>query len=146
VQWLRRALGAPQTEPARRLYLPRTTRRIVNERQVLNMLAPRGFEVVSPEGLSLRDQIALFASAAVAVGAHGAAFANGIFSPRLTVLECYQPAHVNVSISAVMAAAGHEHWSLTCRRIPALRRRRSHNMLVDVELLSRSLDAMNVGA
>ena len=43
------------------------------------LLRNRGFEVVSPENLSLGDQIKLFQEAEVLVGVKGAAFTNVLF-------------------------------------------------------------------
>jgi capsular polysaccharide biosynthesis protein len=148
IGWLKRSLGPPThaaVRPSARIYLQRTgSRRVTNERSLLRMLNALEFEVVDPGALTFRDQAQLFASTAVALGPHGAAFANGIFSDSLSVLEFYQPAHVNVSIVNVMAAAGHAHWSLTCKRVPSLRRASHRNMFVPVDLVERTLELMGV--
>jgi capsular polysaccharide biosynthesis protein len=150
VDWLRHSLGggvASAPEPVERVYLQRTgTRRVANERPVLRALRRLGFIVVDPGTLSFREQLRLFASTAIAVGPHGAAFANGIFADELTVLELYQPAHVNASIVSVMAAAGHPHWSLICKRVPSPHRRSNQPMWVSVGMLLRSLNEVGVTA
>jgi capsular polysaccharide biosynthesis protein len=143
VRWLREHLGAADRTPVRRLYLTRgKTRRVANEPDVLGLLQPLGFEVVDPDELTLGEQVELFAGAELAVGPHGAAFSNAIFSHRMQVLEIYQPAHVNPSTLCAVAAAGHEHWSLVGRRVPAFARPRHHDVHVAVDDVRRSLAAM----
>ena len=77
---------------ARRLYVKRTSRRrIVNEDEVLVTLERHGFSEVSNEGLSVSEQIALFAKAEAVIGVHGAGLANAVFSPPGTLLIELQP-------------------------------------------------------
>ena len=145
IRWLRTRLGAPLDEAGapRRLYLRRRgSRRVVNERAVTAVLGERGFEVLDPDGLTFREQVAVFAGAEALVGPHGAAFSNGIFSRRLAALELYQPRHVNVSTVGVLSAAGHDHWSLVGRRVPAATRTAHHNVHVPIDQLVATLDAM----
>jgi len=85
------------SQPGRRLYLSRrhtSKRRLGNEAAVEQLFRQRGFEVVHPEQLSFRDQVALFAGAAAVVGPHGAAFANLVFAPLdVRVIELFHPKH-----------------------------------------------------
>ncbi|MGA3205435.1 MAG: glycosyltransferase 61 family protein, partial [Bryobacteraceae bacterium] len=89
------ALYAPaQTGRGRRLLIARRgpTRTIQNLDQVQDCLSTYGFETVYTEGMSMRDQILLFQSAAFIVGAHGAALANLLWcAPETKVLE-FMPA------------------------------------------------------
>jgi hypothetical protein len=141
VQWLSNVLGGGEVSaPYRRIYLARRhSRRVVNESAVLRALRPWELELIYPEELSFRDQVELFSATSLMIGPHGAGFGNAIFSPSATALEFYQPAHVNPSITGVFAAAGHEHWSLVGRRVPALARREHHNVWVPVGDLTKSL-------
>jgi capsular polysaccharide biosynthesis protein len=137
----------PAAVPSRRLYLKRShTRKVVNDRELLDLLEPRGFEAIEPDTLTLRDQVALFAEAAVAVGPHGAAFSNGIFSSALEVLELYQPRHINSSTLCALAAAGHRHWSLLCDRAWRLARPTHHDIEVSISDVELSLRAMGIDA
>jgi Glycosyltransferase 61 len=80
----------PEPDASRRLYVPRgTTRRaVLNEDDVVAMLEPRGFEVVTMDGRSISEQAAMFASASVIVAPHGAALANLVFArPGTVVVE-----------------------------------------------------------
>jgi hypothetical protein len=90
---VRATLGAAQagTSPGDRLiYLPRTgvARSLVDEAWLEARLESRGFEVISTEGLTIREQVALFAEARVVVAPHGAALSNIAFaSARASVIE-----------------------------------------------------------
>lgn len=145
-RWLRESFGAPNDSATRRVYLRRRNRGVVNEKQLIRRLQRLGVEEVDPGGLSVADQIALFATVRVAVGPHGAAFTNSIFSRHLTAVEFYQPAHVNVSMTGLMAAAGHDHWTITGRRawVRSFRHRsRNHAMQVSPAVLEATLDQLD---
>ena len=151
IDWLRESLGDTSPigpddgGPVRRLYLRREGgRRVANEDELLSALAPLRFESVNPDALPFRDQVALFERAAVLVGSHGAAFSNGIFSPRLVALELYHSGLINGSTLGALAGAGHEHWSLVCKRVHALRRPRHQDLIAPVELVIESLARMGV--
>jgi capsular polysaccharide biosynthesis protein len=92
---LLRELFPQGTLPKRRLYLTRDDAvggRILNEDQVLKLLAPYGFEVVAPSRLTLAEQYRVFSEADAVLGAHGSAFSNLVFvPPRCTVIEIRNP-------------------------------------------------------
>jgi hypothetical protein len=81
----------PQREGSQRIYIERgltRRRRVVNEPEVQALLSEHGFRSVSMDGMTVADQAALVASAAVIVGAHGAALTNVVFShPGTRVIE-----------------------------------------------------------
>lgn len=83
VSWLRRQVGVPTAPGRRRLLLSRRNQRrqIANEPELAGALAALRFEVVSPERLSIAEQLELFAGANIIVGASGAALANMMFMP-----------------------------------------------------------------
>jgi capsular polysaccharide biosynthesis protein len=65
-------------------------RRILNEPDLLGLLAARGYRAVTLAGMTVREQAALFASASHIVAAHGAGLANLAFAtPGTTVLELF---------------------------------------------------------
>jgi len=80
----------PRAGPAR-IYVSRRTsnmRLLVNEAALERALAARGFEIVQPETLPVRAQVALFRDARVILGATGAGLANALFaSPQACVIE-----------------------------------------------------------
>jgi capsular polysaccharide biosynthesis protein len=83
------------TLPKRNLYLTRigaTGGKILNEGQLLDILAPYGFEVSDPGQLDLAEQYHLFSEARIVIGPHGSAFANLAFvPPQCTVIEIRNP-------------------------------------------------------
>jgi hypothetical protein len=87
--------GQPPPTARRRLYVTRAAslgRQLVNEAQVIAVCRQLGFEVVSPEQYSLRDQAALFQSAECVIGVKGAALANVVFGSSATRLFVLSPA------------------------------------------------------
>jgi len=78
---------------SRRIFLARpATRRKYNQEALLPILARHGFETVYPETLDIRAQAELFSSAAVLVGASGAAWVGLAFcSPGTRALSWLPP-------------------------------------------------------
>jgi capsular polysaccharide biosynthesis protein len=114
--WLRAEfLGLQAPEADRRLYVSRRdaqSRRVVNEEEVTGLLSRHGFDVVQPERLSLSEQAALFARAAVVVGPHGAGHANILFARSATLVEFFEPSYVNGCFYSLCQALGHPYWYL----------------------------------
>jgi capsular polysaccharide biosynthesis protein len=87
VDWMRERaahLCATPAQATRRLFLSRRDngrRRVLNEDDLFEAVAPLGFERVVPGELSVADQIAAFSSARIIVAAHGAGLTNMIFTP-----------------------------------------------------------------
>ena len=78
----------------KRIYISRgdaPRRRLQNEAEILEFLQERGFEVVRPELLSLKEQASLFRSAEIIVGVKGAALTNSIFCGTSTALIVLSP-------------------------------------------------------
>jgi capsular polysaccharide biosynthesis protein len=104
------ALGPPR----RRIYITRRHaryRRIVNESELEPVLREFGFETHELEGYSVRDQVALFAQAELVVSAHGAGFANMLFSPPgLKVVDIFERSLFNKCFWSMTNALGHDYW------------------------------------
>ncbi|MFN8027383.1 MAG: glycosyltransferase family 61 protein [Acidimicrobiia bacterium] len=85
IERFRDRFGAPATSDApRRVYLGRGDvhrRRVLNDDAVREVLDARGFVSVAMDGLTVREQAAMFAGAECVVAAHGAAMANLVFAP-----------------------------------------------------------------
>ena len=111
-----RVLGdAAATSPTRRLYVSRRKvgrRRILNEDDVVRVLARRGFETVHPEELGFAEQARLFSEARVVVGASGAALFNALFcAPGGSLIEI--PPHVSLGCHyyhSIASVAGLDYW------------------------------------
>jgi hypothetical protein len=92
LEWLRKRVGpllAPQAQT--RLFLSRRDtplRRLVNEDEVLDALAPLGFERIVCGEMSIASQVRAFSGAAAIVAPHGAALTNLAFAaPGCAVVE-----------------------------------------------------------
>jgi capsular polysaccharide biosynthesis protein len=145
LDWVRQALGPGASEPRKMFYVSRRggTRNAANERELLAALEPLGFELLLPETLSFQEQLRTFASAKLLVGPHGSNFVNAIFSRHLSVLEFFQPAHVNHGVYTMLCAAGHDHWNIMCE--PTARRfgpRKFDDMHVPLDLVLESVRRM----
>ena len=81
----------------RRIYISRrdaAVRRITNEGPLLELLSKHGFEPVTPSGLSMAEQAALFCSAEAVIGHHGAGMTNLAFSnPGTIAIEVFHEGH-----------------------------------------------------
>jgi capsular polysaccharide biosynthesis protein len=143
LEWVRTEMRTSVELPTRQLYVSRRggTRRAVNEDEVFSHLDPLGFEFILPEDYSFADQVKLFGQARVAIGPHGSNFVNGIFSDRLSVVECFQPEHVNWGVYSVLCAAGQDHWSLVCESVRRLRGpKRFADLLIRIDELDATLE------
>ena len=94
--WYRRRLGLARAheqadKTRRRLFISRgaATRRLIeDEARLYAAVAPLGFEYLVPDKLSFAEQVALFASAEVVIGAMGSNLTNVIFArPGTKVIE-----------------------------------------------------------
>ncbi len=110
--FLRATFLQPAREPSRgrRLYISRTGarfRRVLNEDEVIATLMREGFEVVKLEMLSVVEQAALFAGAAVVVAPHGAGLTNLVFCrPGTAVVEIFAPRSVLAPYWTLSAQVG----------------------------------------
>ena len=118
----RRALSA--TAPSR-LYVGRsdaTSRRLLNEANLLRVLEPAGFVSVTLFGRTIAEQAALFAGAEVVIGLHGAGLANIVFCrPGTSVLEVFTPNFGNACFGFLAASNGLRHATYVAEpgRMPA---------------------------
>jgi capsular polysaccharide biosynthesis protein len=145
LDWVKGSLSVEAPEPFRKLYVSRQgTRRATNEAEVFRMLEPLGYEFMIPEQLSFDEQVKVFAETRVAVGPHGSNFVNGIFSRKLSVLEFYQPAHVDWGVYTVLCASGAEHWNCICEPVRNGRSRKFDDMIIPIDLLLESLERMEI--
>lgn len=111
-----RALRIQRGKAERRIYISRrhtNRRRVVNEDEVQALLLKLGFESHTPELLSFRDQVDLFAHASLIVGPHGSAFTNCIFAPETArLLEFFEPQKVFDGFWTTATDIGQNYWYL----------------------------------
>jgi capsular polysaccharide biosynthesis protein len=105
--------GNPARPGKRKLYLTRKSvhaRGVVNEAELLPLLAARGFEIVDCGALDYEAQIKLFSEAGTVVGPHGAAFTNLLWAALGTrVLEIFETNSVRRCYWSLCRALGHQH-------------------------------------
>lgn len=149
-RWYRERLVPPTAGPARRkVYLSQAQagrRRIANDEAMTALLLCRGYEVVSPESLSVAQQIALFSEVSHIVAVAGAALTNMVYSPpgaQVVVLSPRSSVTLDraPSFDALAIACGHSYAQLDCRPAdlhdvdPAV----IPNARVDLEALQKAL-------
>ena len=103
-------------ERAERIYVSRAGaryRRILNEKELVELLSEYGFKSVKPEKLSFREQVELFHKAEVVVSAHGSNWGNILFSDKIKIFVLYPDRVPNTHIFTMAKALGQEHYFLT---------------------------------
>jgi hypothetical protein len=121
--------------PSERVLLSRSDadrRRIINEKEVLRALEPRGFERYVPGQMPLEEQIRLFARADMIVAPHGAGLVNTIYSEEATVIELFGK-YVNGCYFTMADGLGLNYACLLCADIGS-------NIRVDINALTTTID------
>lgn len=146
-EFLRVRLPArPPRTGRRRLYVPRTTTRLMrNEAQIADVLAPFGIEAIDPESAPHREVRSWFADAELIVGPHGAGLADLVHCrPGAVVLELIPTDHPFPYWYAAAQAVQADHRYLAC---PSTGDRSDddagpsvHDAWCDVALLRTALD------
>ncbi|MCX5679731.1 MAG: glycosyltransferase 61 family protein [Candidatus Omnitrophica bacterium] len=76
--------------------LDATNRKIINEDSIIDLMKEYGFEIFSLGNMSFADQVALFSSAKVVAGGHGAGLCNIVFCTKgARVVEFFSEGYVN---------------------------------------------------
>ena len=107
-------LGAsrpPSPPPRTRLYIARRhNRKIANEKELINLLEPYGFQTLYMEDFSFAEQIAIAAKADTLLGPHGAGFVYSLFMPpRSTVVELFSRNYVNFCYMPIVRHLRHKY-------------------------------------
>lgn len=90
-------------------------RKVINEKEVIEMLRLYGFEVHYLSGLTVIEQAKLFNSARIVVGAHGAGLTNIVFcEPGSKVLEFFPDNYVRHLFYDLANKRGVEYHHLLC--------------------------------
>jgi hypothetical protein len=109
IDFIRSTFGVNQ-EQTRKLYISRSDahhRRVINEADIVRMLIPEGFEIVTLEGMNFSDQISLFSSAKIIVAPHGAALTNLLYCNSSTIVyEFFSTDYVNKCFTELSAEMG----------------------------------------
>lgn len=99
VDFLRSLFLVEKKKDALRLYISRRkapSRKVVNEDEVMEYLAPKGFIEFFPEDHSVKETASYFASADYIIGVHGSGFANFAFLSQGTkTIDIVAPKHLD---------------------------------------------------
>jgi len=156
-RWLRQRLlsNLPNVESKQHSFSPRiyvsrakaTARKVINEDDVLEALAPLGFVAYTPENMSFADEVRLFSQAEIVIAPHGAGLANMIFAQNLIAIELF--GSTGVPCFLVLAKAlGFQYGCLTadhnCRNNHYFEQH--NNIMVDIPKLRALVEEMlNMG-
>ncbi len=99
-----------------RIYISRNNsryRRVFNEEEVRSKLSQLGFVCISPESMTLTEQIAIFAHAKVIIAAHGSGLTNIMFCrPGTKIIELVSPNYIRHYYWVISQQLGLEHYYL----------------------------------
>ncbi len=84
-------------------------RRVRNESEVMEAIAPLGFRSVRLAGMSARDQVETFRTAEIVAGAYGAGLGWLLFSDRIPVVVLYPNAVPNTHFITQTSSLGQRH-------------------------------------
>jgi Glycosyltransferase 61 len=98
-----------------RIYVSRARtryRRILNERELVELLSFYGFRSVVLEELTFREQVELFHRAAVVVSAYGSNWGNILFSGGIKIFVLYPDCQPETHVFTFSKGLGQEHFFL----------------------------------
>lgn len=111
-------------ESPSKIYISRNNaqfRRLLNEKEFMNMLGQFGFELIYTEGKSIQEQANLFAHAEVVVSPHGAALSNIVFcNPKTIIIELRGSNHytdLGQVFEQVSSLCQLQHYTYLCEEI-----------------------------
>lgn len=138
-----RAMFGPKLKKSKkkRLYISREdarTRRVLNEKDVWDLLEKYGYEKTTLTGLPLNEQMELFHSAESIVAPHGAGLSHLVFcDPTTSVIEIFHKNYVNACYWCVSSTIGLDYYHLFDQRESS---EIDPDIFVDIEALRKTLD------
>lgn len=147
-------------ERPRRVFISRARsrgRKIVNEEEVAEFLADRGYRRVFTEDMTFAEQVAMMQQAEVLVSQHGAGLTNLIFLPRgARVLELFRRPPGGGASSTVAerlgptyprlaAAVGMHYYCMLCSAADPRQSAWLGDIVVDIPSLEEKLRAVEAG-
>lgn len=105
-----------KNNPTDIIYISRrdtSARKICNESELITSLENLGVKIVQLTGLSVKEQIALFANSALVIGGHGAGISNSLFMQKTsTMFELIQASYQNVGPMRLAQSSGAQYVSM----------------------------------
>jgi hypothetical protein len=134
-------------DSATRLYISRDSarwRRVINEQEVMDVLAPLGFRRVILDGLTVVEQATLFRDAEIVVAPHGAALAKLMFCvPGTKVIE-FQPSKLQSSFFRLSRSVGLDYCYLTSSTGPPTPVNNHQQITIDLTELRKTLQLASI--
>ncbi|MBR0560518.1 glycosyltransferase family 61 protein [Neokomagataea anthophila] len=84
-----RVIGEKESTKSKKLLVsrklwPNHSRSLLNQSEIEERFSEKGFDIIFPETLSIKEQISTFHEARIIIGEYGSGMHNSIFSPPLT--------------------------------------------------------------
>lgn len=114
-------------------------RRVINENEVIQALAPLGFSRYILEDMSYADQVRLFAQAKEIIAPHGAGLTNLLFADNPIILELFS-SYVGREFANLSRGLGFKYGCLGCQLPPGEVRQKEGDMVVDINQLLNLLE------
>ncbi|RMG13755.1 MAG: DUF563 domain-containing protein [Cyanobacteria bacterium J055] len=139
------------SRPRDRLYIRRanaSSRRVLNENEVLKLLDRFGFRSATLESISVRDQAELLANCSIVIAPHGSGLTNLVFcQPGTKVIEIFSPNYVYPCYWLVSNLVDLEYYYLLGETMPgvylqklAYPDERHEDIVVDIEKLKTLIE------
>lgn len=116
-----------------------TGRRLINEDEVMQLLAPVGFVAYTLEEMTFAEQVRLFAQAKTVISPHGAGLVNMIFSTNLRVIELFG-SPINPIFFTLAKALKFEYACIPCQTISKKYNTKRNDILVDISKLKNAIE------
>lgn len=145
---IRKAVGIWQERPAwRNIFISRKKAqaiRLKNEREVREMFAQNGFEIVYAEEMSFREQVECFGQAKCVIATSGAALTNTIFCQPGTLIGCIIPSeHKFFMYSTIAYMLGLRMLFLDAEIIESTPYPAADTFILDKDYVSRYIETIN---
>lgn len=135
------------TDKKKRIFLSRvTTRKLQNEIEIMDILAPLWFEIAILDDMSIKQQAQLFASAEIVMWPHGAWFTNVVFcSPWTKVIELFHPKTVWWHYYCMSATCDLDYWYIMGQEVERpWMIRMDNDMIISPEKMHATLEMMKI--
>lgn len=137
-----RILPKRESKKVHRIFISRSkarSRKLLNEKELLDALEPYGFKKYFIEDMSIEEQIDLFYDAEYVIGTHGAGLTNIIFSCQIKVLELFNSEICQTHYYYLAKSLGHTYGYCNCLEQKKAKRSADFRMNIS-EVIERMLE------
>lgn len=125
-----------------RIYIDRSDskfneRKIVNEKKIKNFLLKKKFKILKLSSFSFIDQIAIFNSAKIIVGNHGAGFANLVFCKKNTKIIEFVDKNTAKIFKKISKDLKLKYFSILGKRDGVIKEDQNNNLEIDIYKLTK---------